>query len=775
MQLNLSLIPSDSTPVAKSFSFQHIPELNDPVNPGHHIVVWYRDLAEIGRYRDDDIDLRNRMIYTLVEGNHISQRRVADALGLSPSLIKQVVKQMRATRGLVIPRRTRGSGRVLTDILVAELNGKLSRGRQLTELAQAHGICLSTLRKGVSRGVLIHPLPHPERVLSCYGGEPASCKLTPDSRGERASIDIKASDTLGMACVRVIERTIGLMAGQKAHSQFAASESLSCGGVLTALPALCAEGLFRSTSLITEALSRCYYQATHLLILLAIMALLRIKSPEQLRGWAPGELGRLMGLDRILEVSTLRRYLDKVGSQSAEWQYSLLKGWFNRQAAEEKDDKITLYIDGHVHVYTGNMTPLPKRYSTRHRLCVSGTTDYWMNDRQGRPLMRISKVIDEGLQQTVLKELLPQFEKYVPKPDRSYRETHPDWVWFRMVCDRAGSSATFLNELKRHHIQAMTYQMRVKGQWPAEEFCEVTVTSPAGTQTDMQLAERIITLDAGNGETLAVKEIRRMQVGQKSTHQTSIITTDLAVNMSEGAALMFARWNQENYFKYMAEQYGLDHLLEYATESLSLSESIVNPRWREGEKQCKMVQGKLDSLHRRFRRSYEDLPEEGKGSIYEQKKVKREELAEEIRQLEADKQELKAKQKEIPRKITLGALEDNERFAALAEDRKMFVDVVKMAAYRAETAMAELIRKCSDIYGDEARAILQRLYRQPADLFPDQENKTLAITVYPLPEKRQCDIAEKICEILNESETCYPGTEWKLHYEMMKARHDTSS
>ena len=140
------------------------------------------------------------------------------------------------------------------------------------------------------------------------------------------------------------------------------------------------------------------------------MALLRIKSPEQLRGWAPGELGRLMGLDRIFEVSTLRRYLDKVGGQSAEWQYRMIKGWFNHQAAKENDDKITLYVDGHVHVYTGNMTPLPKHYSTRHRLCVHGVMDYWVNDRKGRPLMRVSKVIDEGLQQTVLKELLAQPE-----------------------------------------------------------------------------------------------------------------------------------------------------------------------------------------------------------------------------------------------------------------------------------------------------------------------------------------------------------------------------
>lgn len=45
----------------------------------------------------------------------------------------------------------------------------------------------------------------------------------------------------------------------------------------------------------------------------------------------------------------------------------------------------------------------------------------------------------------------------------------------------------------------------------------------------------------------------------------------------------------------------------------------------------------------------------------------------------------------------------------------------------------------------------------------------LNVRIYPLPEMRQCKVAEKLCEIMNESETCYPGTEWKLHYEMLKA------
>jgi hypothetical protein len=55
------------------------------------------------------------------------------------------------------------------------------------------------------------------------------------------------------------------------------------------------------------------------------------------------------------------------------------------------------------------------------------------------------------------------------------------------------------------------------------------------------------------------------------------------------------------------------------------------------------------------------------------------------------------------------------------------------------------------------------------NLLPDNDNKILNVRIYPLPEMRQCKVAEKLCEIMNESETCYPGTEWKLHYEMLKA------
>ena len=56
-----------------------------------------------------------------------------------------------------------------------------------------------------------------------------------------------------------------------------------------------------------------------------------------------------------------------------------------------------LYIDGHVRVYHGKLTELPRRYVSRQRLCLRGITDYWVNDAIGRPFFVIEKQIDPGM------------------------------------------------------------------------------------------------------------------------------------------------------------------------------------------------------------------------------------------------------------------------------------------------------------------------------------------------------------------------------------------
>src|SRR6202162_5272962 len=87
-------------------------------------------------------------------------------------------------------------------------------------------------------------------------------------------------------------------------------------------------------------------------LLLAFMALARLKSIEALRYYAPGEWGKLLGLDRAPEVRTLRVKVKTLADQNQafSWSSELCKEWM----AEAPQEAAVLYVDGHVRVYYGN-------------------------------------------------------------------------------------------------------------------------------------------------------------------------------------------------------------------------------------------------------------------------------------------------------------------------------------------------------------------------------------------------------------------------------------
>nr|WP_205224614.1 hypothetical protein [Desulfogranum marinum] len=59
------------------------------------------------------------------------------------------------------------------------------------------------------------------------------------------------------------------------------------------------------------------------------------------------------------------------------------------------------------------------------------------------------------------------------------------------------------------------------------------------------------------------------------------------------AAAMFARWSQENFFKYMREHYSLDRLVDYSTESIPETTQVVNPLYREADGDVRKLAAKL--------------------------------------------------------------------------------------------------------------------------------------------------------------------------------------
>jgi hypothetical protein len=66
-----------------------------------------------------------------------------------------------------------------------------------------------------------------------------------------------------------------------------------------------------------------------------------------------------------------------------------------------------------------------------------------------------------------------------------------------------------------------------------------------------------------------------------SMMRTSLVSAHPGGEGRRLAALLFARWSQENYFRYMRQHYGLDALVEHGTEPMPDTAFTVNPAWRK--------------------------------------------------------------------------------------------------------------------------------------------------------------------------------------------------
>src|SRR5437016_8124618 len=169
---------------------------------------------------------------------------------------------------------------------------------------------------------------------------------------------------------------------------FAPTRSLPRAGVLLAIPSLVASGLLSTAEKIYGSLGPAFYGLRTTLVAYVLLALLRIPRPEALKEYPPGELGRIVGLDRMPEVKTLRRKLARLAALKGS--YRLGREIARQRIAERGKVLGFLYIDGHVRAYHGKRT-IPKAYVTRMHLAAPATTDYWVNDEErGDPLFVVT-------------------------------------------------------------------------------------------------------------------------------------------------------------------------------------------------------------------------------------------------------------------------------------------------------------------------------------------------------------------------------------------------
>ena len=528
-----------------------------------------------------------------------------------------------------------------------------------------------------------------------------------------------------------------------AQSYFEHHESVLNAGVLLSIPSLMAQGLSQAFS-VYSPLPPGFYGLHHILMLLCFMALCRIKNPEQLKKYPPGELGKLLGLDRIPEVGYLRTKLNQIIIQSKtdDFHKELFQTWLKNLP------ELFFYIDGHVRVYHGSKANLPKRHVSRERLCLNGTTEFWVNDQQGMPLMVITGELNEKLKVAIEEAIIRIKQDIDPATDNK-------GPIFTLIFDReAYEPRWFKMLLDEHNVAVITYRKNVKDKWDENLFNDTEIEIHNNHVT-MQLCEMGVEISG-----CWFREVRKLS---GNGHQVSIMTTHNKLSLSRVACKMFSRWAQENFFKYMNENFDFDRMIEYGTEPVNQNRTIPNPIYRKLSYQLKKEREKKSRLEARV---FKKMEESATGTIDQVFKDigQNSDLIEQINDYNEEINQLLNQRKTVPSRISIAQMPEEDRYNKLKQESKKLKNAILMIAYRAESAMYNVM---GDFYANnlkDGRMLLKEIFTSDADIEPDYHTKTLNITLHSLSTPRANEVAKKLCNFLNQTETNYPGTDLLLKY-----------
>jgi len=544
----------------------------------------------------------------------------------------------------------------------------------------------------------------------------------------------------GNRCADRLLARLGLL--EDAPPLFGSATAVPRAGVLLALPVLVASGVFACAQNIYDNLGPAFHGLRTSLLTLLLMALWRIKRPEGLKEYSPQELGRVLGLDRAPEVKTLRRKLARLAAAGRAAQFG--KALAEQRVNLRGEALGFLYVDGHVRVYHGKHA-LPKAHVARMRISLPATSDYWVNDTAGDPLFVVTAEANAGLVK-MLPGVLAQVRALVGKR----RVT--------VVFDRGGYSPKFFVQLLAGDFDLLTYR---KGRYPTipRRRFQRRQTRRDGRTIIYILADQEVRLLKGK---LRLRQVTRLT---DDGHQTPILTSRRDLPAAQVAYRMFERWRQENFFKYLREEYALDALVEYATVPDDPTREVPNPAWSALDAQLRQAHAHLDRLQAEYGlealTNLEDQRRTMRGFKTAQGK-----LGQKIWTVWQRVVELEKRRTAVPRRVPVQTIAE-EPVVKLAPERKHLTNLIKMVAYQAESDLLRLVTPHYRRAGEEGRTLLQSALASVADIHVTKKELRVTLAAQSSPHRTRAIAA--LCEELNQTKTIFPGSRLRLRYAIREA------
>src|SRR2546426_9817991 len=228
----------------------------------------------------------------------------------------------------------------------------------------------------------------------------------------------------------------------------------------------------------------------------------------------------------------------------------------------------------------------------------------------------------------------------------------------------------------------LTYR---KGRYPhiPRKRFQACRTRRDGRTITYVLADQEVRLLKGK---LRLRQVTRLM---DNGHLTPILTSRRDLPAAQVAYRMFDRWRQENFFKYLREEYALDALVEYATVPDDPTREVPNPAWAALEAQLRQAYAHLDRLQAEYGlealTNLEDQRRTMRGF-----KTAHGKLGQKIWSAWQRVLQLEKRRAAVPRRVPVQTVMD-EPVVKLAPERKHLTNLVKMVAYQAESDLLRLV------------------------------------------------------------------------------------
>ena len=723
---------------------------------GHRVVLVAG--MTLAQYAVGDRMSEAHAMVNLIEQGWADQNDVARAFGYSARTVRRY-QQRFEEGGLVALGRgdgyPRGRARLETSRRRRILQLKV-QGHSYCEIARRMGVSVRAVRKSLRRlGWKALAVPQGELPLSLQetatpnpSGSPVPV-VPPDWDPNLSAFSAAApknspprsvdTDPTNRRGDRLLAR-LGLL--EDAAPLFGSSANVPRAGVLLTVPSLVASGLFDCAQKIYGSLGPAFFGLRTTLLTLLFMALWRIKRPESLKEYAPTDLGRVLGLDRAPEVKTLRRKLARLAATHRATQFG--QALAQERVAQRGKALGFLYVDGHVRVYHGQHR-LPKAHVARMRLSMPATTDYWVNDTEGDPLFVVTAEVNAGLV-TVFPGLLQELRRLLGARRVTF------------VFDRGGYSPKLFLQILAAGFDLLTYRKGRSPRIPRKAFRRRHAVIE-GRTVSYALADQEVRLLKGK---LRLRQVTRLM---DNGHRTPILTSrrDLAAVLV--AYRMFERWRQENFFKYLRQEFALDALAEHAVEPDNPNREVPNPAWAKVDVQLRQAYARLDRIQAEYGlEAFTNLEEQRR--TMRGFKIAQGKLGRQIHDAWQRVEALEARRAKVPRRVPVQSLSE-EPVIKLAPEIQHLTNLLKMVAYQTESA---LLRQLSPHYPrahDEGRTLLQSAFSGAADL--QVTEKELRVTLAPLSSPHRGRAIAALCDELNKTNTTFPGSSLRLRYAVRPA------